>query len=188
VPDAKVAGCGRRIAEEKNFAVLQFPARRRGSDRGEEIEALRDGVVVHVRRGDFAQAERDAECGRAAGVGFRAVGIAGAQRLAAAIRVRDARGGEQRAFHLHVVHVLRIRDAGARQTAPGRVGDFAHLRHRSDLLRRDVARHLDRHGEARLARLSACGGAHENRRVRRQHALGAARPDECDALAHLVGR
>ena len=142
--DPQIAARGLRIAEQQDLAVLEFAAGGGVGDGGEQVHSLRDDGVAEVGFLDFAEPERDAERGRAASEGLRAVGIARDEFGAASVRVGNRSGREQRAFDLHVVDVLAISDPRFRLRALHCRGDFPDLRHRADFLRREIACHAPR--------------------------------------------
>jgi hypothetical protein len=117
------------------------------------------------------------------------VGVFRYYLLAARLRRVDALGREQRAFDLHVVHILGRGDLGAPDRLAHGLGDEAHLLGGAELLGKDLARARHRDREA----LGAAGLPSTWRRVKtvacgENDALAPARHDERDASLGLLGR
>jgi len=152
------------------------------------MELLETKPLHRGKHVDFvAKRYRHAEGGSAACVGFGAVRIASDECLAALVRVGNQGRSQQRAFDLDVVNIARFRDPGLRHRfANCRCHQF-NLGSGADFFRQQVARGRHTQRETRFAtgsrklRLLAC----EHCCMRRQHAFGAAGPDEAHALRDL---
>ena len=144
------------------------------------------GIGRHV---DLTEPDRDAERRTAVGEVHRLVGLLGPDRLAARLGVADRVDGQQRRLGLHVVHVCRVGDAGALHRDLHRVSDLRDHRRPTDVLGKQRLAHREPDRQPRLVGLHRLvrGNRGEDRRVRADHAIGAAGPDDRHLLGLLRG-
>ena len=96
------------------------------------------------------------------------------------VRIEHRVDGEQRRLGLHIMHVGRIGDAGVAHGGAHALGDFLHHRRPADILRENLGAHGGADDQPRFVRRAGLGVAREHGRVRRDHAVAAARPDHRD--------
>ena len=190
VADAIASAGAGLVADEHDLRLGELHARRAGGNRGVEIEVLAD--LLRARHLDLAERHADAERGRAVGHAHGIVHLAG-DVLAARFRVAHGIDGQQRRLGLHVVHVLRIVDAGVAHRGFDGGRDLLDHGRPADILRQQLRAQRGADRQARFRRWAGLAVAREHRRMRRDDAVAAARPDHRDvrdlglaALAELL--
>ena len=177
VADAKATAGPRRVAEEDDLAAVELDAGRARGDRGVEIQIAAD--VARPGHAHLAERDGDAEPGGAVGDPHRFMHLAG-RGLAAPVRFPHRVDSEQRRLGLDVVNVRRVADPRVGHRRADSVCDLLHHRGPADVLGQDRRTHGGAHGEASQVLGTGFVVAGKDGRMRREHAVAAARPDHGD--------